>query len=93
ATAATALTERIRPELERAGWVAIGPGPAPVGKGVGHTHWQVLLHGPASGGPAGGGAASGGAAAMVLPLPPEAELRQLLPAGVSLAIDPDPLQL
>jgi primosomal protein N' (replication factor Y) len=28
-----------------------------------------------------------------LPLPPEAELRQLLPQGISLAIDPDPLQL
>ncbi|MFM8605708.1 MAG: primosomal protein N', partial [Cyanobium sp.] len=93
ATAATALTERIRPELERAGWVAIGPAPAPVARVAGRSRWQVLLHGPASGGPAGGGAASGGAAAMVLPLPPEAELRQLLPAGVSLAIDPDPLQL
>ncbi len=83
ATAATALTERIRPELERAGWVAIGPAPAPVARVAGRSRWQVLLHGPAG----------RGAAAMVLPLPPEAELRQLLPAGVSLAIDPDPLQL
>jgi len=28
-----------------------------------------------------------------LPLPPEAELRRALPAGVSLTIDPDPLEL
>jgi primosomal protein N' (replication factor Y) len=38
----------------------------------------VLLHGPA-GSP--------------LPLPPEQELRALLPQKVSLAIDPDPLNL
>jgi primosomal protein N' (replication factor Y) len=83
ATAATALTERIRPQLEKAGWVAIGPAPAPVARVAGRSRWQVLLHGPVEG--AGCGAE--------LPLPAEAELRRLLPAGVSLAIDPDPLQL
>jgi primosomal protein N' (replication factor Y) len=83
ATAATALTERIRPQLEKAGWVAIGPAPAPVARVAGRSRWQVLLHGPAQG--AGRGTE--------LPLPAEAELRRLLPAGVSLAIDPDPLQL
>jgi primosomal protein N' (replication factor Y) len=83
ATAATALTERIRPDLQRVGWLAIGPAPAPVARVAGRSRWQVLLHGPAG---------AGGAAAE-LPLPPEAELRRLLPVGVTLAIDPDPLQL
>jgi primosomal protein N' (replication factor Y) len=83
ATAATALTERIRPDLSRAGWLAIGPAPAPVARVAGRSRWQVLLHGPTG---CGAGSAD-------LPLPPEAELRRLLPAGVSLAIDPDPLQL
>jgi primosomal protein N' (replication factor Y) len=50
---------------------------------AGRSRWQVLLHGPAG----------AGDAAAELPLPPEAELRRLLPTGVSLAIDPDPLQL
>jgi primosomal protein N' (replication factor Y) len=83
ATAATALTERIRPQLVRSGWCAIGPAPAPVARVAGRSRWQVLLHGPA-----------GAATEMErLPLPPEAELRDLLPAGISLTIDPDPLQL
>jgi primosomal protein N' (replication factor Y) len=45
---------------------------------AGLSRWQLLLHGPA---------------ASPLPLPPEAELRKLLPRGVNLAIDPDPLEL
>jgi primosomal protein N' (replication factor Y) len=63
--------------------LAIGPAPAPVARVAGRSRWQVLLHGPAG----------AGDAAAELPLPPEAELRRLLPTGVSLAIDPDPLQL
>ena len=82
ATAATALTERIRPDLERRGWCAIGPAPAPVARVAGRSRWQVLLHGPAE--------APG---LTPLPLPPEAELRALLPTGIHLTIDPDPLQL
>ena len=78
ATTATALVEMIRPRLEREGWLAIGPAPAPVARVAGRSRWQVLLHGPA-GSP--------------LPLPPEQELRALLPQKVSLAIDPDPLNL
>jgi primosomal protein N' (replication factor Y) len=78
ATTATALVEMIRPRLEQEGWLAIGPAPAPVARVAGRSRWQVLLHGPA-GSP--------------LPLPPELELRALLPQKVSLAIDPDPLQL
>jgi len=78
ATTATALVEMIRPRLEQEGWMAIGPAPAPVARVAGRSRWQVLLHGPA-GSP--------------LPLPPEQELRALLPQKVSLAIDPDPLNL
>jgi len=78
ATTATALVEMIRPRLEQEGWLAIGPAPAPVARVAGRSRWQVLLHGP-YGSP--------------LPLPPEQELRALLPQKVSLAIDPDPLNL
>jgi primosomal protein N' (replication factor Y) len=78
ATTATALVEMIRPRLEQEGWLAIGPAPAPVARVAGRSRWQVLLHGPA-GSP--------------MPLPPEQELRALLPQKVSLAIDPDPLNL
>jgi len=78
ATAAAALAERIRPEAGSSGWLIIGPAPAPVARVAGQSRWQLLLHGPA-GSP--------------LPLPAEAELRQGLPRDVSLAIDPDPLEL
>jgi primosomal protein N' (replication factor Y) len=78
ATAAAALAERIRPAVDAAGWLLIGPAPAPVARVAGKSRWQVLLHGP-SGAP--------------LPLPSEAALRQGLPAGVALTIDPDPTSL
>ncbi|MCP9810174.1 primosomal protein N' [Cyanobium sp. HWJ4-Hawea] len=78
ATAATSLAEQIRASVERAGWLLIGPAPAPVAKVAGKSRWQLLLHGPAD---------------SILPLPPEAELRQGLPAGIGLAIDPDPITL
>ncbi len=78
ATAATTVAERIRPALEAAGWLLIGPAPAPVSRVAGRSRWQLLLH---------------GAADTPLPLPAEAQLREALPAGVGLAIDPDPLEL
>jgi primosomal protein N' (replication factor Y) len=78
ATAAAALAERLRPGLEAAGWMLVGPAPAPVAKVAGRSRWQLLLHGPP---------------VADLPLPPEASLREALPAGVSLTIDPDPLTL
>ncbi len=77
ATAAAALAERVRPVVEAAGWVVIGPAPAPVARVAGRSRWQLLLHGTASD----------------LPLPAEADLRRALPPGVSLTIDPDPLEL
>ncbi len=78
ATSATALAERLRPEGTAAGWLLIGPAPAPVARVAGRSRWQLLLHGPAE---------------SPLPLPPEEELRRLLHREVSLAIDPDPLHL
>ncbi|MEN9879258.1 MAG: Primosomal protein [Cyanobacteriota bacterium] len=78
ASGATTLVEHINPGLQAAGWWAIGPAPAPMARLAGLSRWQLLLHGPA---------------ASPLPLPPEAELRKLLPRGVNLAIDPDPLEL
>jgi primosomal protein N' (replication factor Y) len=78
ATAAAALAEQMRPALDAAGWLLIGPAPAPVARVAGQSRWQLLLHGPAG---------------TALPLPLEAELRQGLPRDVSLAIDPDPLEL
>jgi primosomal protein N' (replication factor Y) len=78
ATAAAALAERIRPDAEREGWLLIGPAPAPVARVAGLSRWQLLLHGPMH---------------SDLPVPMESALRGLLPRDVSLAIDPDPLEL
>lgn len=78
ATAASLLAEHIRPRSDALGWLIIGPAPAPVARVAGNSRWQLLLHGPASG---------------ALPVPMERELRALLPRDVSLAIDPDPLEL
>lgn len=91
ATAAAALAERIRPAVEAAGWVVIGPAPAPVARVAGRSRWQLLLHGSGPGADAAADGAPEGDAA--LPLPPEADLRRALPPGVSLTIDPDPLEL
>ncbi len=78
ATAATALVEAIRPQVEAAGWCVIGPAPAPVARVAGRSRWQVLLHGPRD---------------SAVPIPSEGALGPMLPQAVSLAIDPDPLEL
>ena len=78
ATAASSLAEHLRAALMQQGWLLIGPAPAPVARVAGNSRWQLLLHGPAD---------------SELPLPMETELRALLPHDVSLAIDPDPLEL
>ena len=78
ASAATTLLNHVSKQLKAADWLAIGPAPAPRAKVAGLSRWQLLLQGP-----------SGSA----IPLPTEQELRQLLPKGVHLAIDPDPLEL
>ena len=78
ASTATTIAEAIGPELQKAGWLLIGPAPAARSKVAGLSRWQLLLQGPAN---------------SALPLPTEANLRKLLPRGVHLAIDPDPLEL
>ncbi|MEY4824891.1 MAG: Primosomal protein [Cyanobacteriota bacterium] len=78
ASAATTLLNHVSKQLKAADWLAIGPAPAPRAKVAGLSRWQLLLQGPSS---------------SSIPLPTEQELRQLLPKGVHLAIDPDPLEL
>ena len=78
AIAASLLAEHIRPQADAMGWLIIGPAPAPVARVAGKNRWQLLLHGPSG---------------KALPVPMESELRALLPRDVSLAIDPDPLEL
>jgi primosomal protein N' (replication factor Y) len=78
ATAAALLAEHLRPASQAQGWLIIGPAPAPVARVAGKSRWQLLLHGPPEG---------------QLPVPMESELRALLPRDVTLAIDPDPLEL
>tara|TARA_Y100001968_G_scaffold305954_1_gene322357 strand:+ start:1771 stop:4005 length:2235 start_codon:yes stop_codon:yes gene_type:complete len=78
ATAATSLAEQIRAICEEKGWNIVGPAPALITRVAGRSRWQILLHGPE---------------ASLLPLPKDLSLWNSLPKGVSLAVDPDPLQL
>ena len=78
ATAATALAEQIRPLCDLKGWCLVGPAPSLISRIAGKSRWQILLHGPEK---------------SSLPLPQGIELWSRLPKGVSLAVDPDPLQL
>ncbi len=78
ATTASALAEQVRPTCEIHGWSLVGPAPAMIAKVAGRSRWQLLLHGPE---------------ASALPLPPGESLWQNLPRGVSLTVDPDPMQL
>ena len=78
ATAGTLLAERIRAGCTAAGWQLLGPAPAPVARVAGRSRWQLLLHGPRE---------------SEIPLPSGTGLWEGLPKNVSLAVDPDPLQL
>ena len=78
ATTAAALAEQVKPLCELKGWSLLGPAPAMIAKVAGKSRWQLLLHGPEN---------------TELPLPPVGELWKALPKGVSLAVDPDPMQL
>ena len=78
ATAAAILAERIRPLCQERQWALVGPAPAPVARVAGRSRWQLLLHGPAD---------------SPLPLPAGQQLWEALPRGVSLSVDPDPLEL
>ena len=78
ATTAASLAEQIRPICERKGWTVIGPAPALIARVARRSRWQILLHGPES---------------SLLPLPKGISLWNSIPKGVSLSVDPDPLQL
>ncbi len=78
ATTAAAVAEQIRPICDSEGWCLLGPAPALIAKVAGKTRWQLLLHGPEG---------------SSLPLPLGSELWSGLPRGVTLAVDPDPIQL
>ena len=77
ANAAALLAESLAPQLRDRGWSLVGPAPAPVARVARRSRWQVLLHGPE--GP--------------LPFEADQDLRAMLPRGVALTIDPDPLNL
>ena len=59
-------------------WKLIGPAPSLVNRIAGKSRWQLLLYGPES---------------SRIPIPYGFELWKDLPKGVTLSIDPDPLQL
>ena len=76
--AADNLAKIIRPICNESHWQIVGPVPALVGKVAGKSRWQLLLHGPLL---------------TPLPLPGGSTLWKELPEGVTLSIDPDPLNL
>ncbi|MYK07914.1 MAG: primosomal protein N', partial [Synechococcus sp. SB0670_bin_20] len=77
ANGAALLASHLSPGLGCQGWTVVGPAPAPVARVAQRSRWQLLLHGPE--GP--------------LPLPSGQNLRAVLPRGVDLTIDPDPMHL
>lgn len=77
ANGAACLASHLSPRLRHRGWTVVGPAPAPVARVAQRSRWQLLLHGPE--GP--------------LPFPSGQELRAVLPRGVDLTIDPDPIHL
>ena len=72
------VSSKIRNNCSQKGWKLIGPAPALVERVAGKSRWQLLLYGPEL---------------SRIPLPHGRELWEALPKGVSLAIDPDPLNL
>jgi primosomal protein N' (replication factor Y) (superfamily II helicase) len=78
ASAAATLLNHVANQLKEADWLAIGPAPAPRARVAGLSRWQLLLQGPPD---------------SPIPLPSEQILRRLLPKGVHLSIDPDPMEL
>ena len=72
------VASKIRNVCSQKGWKLIGPAPALVERVAGKSRWQLLLYGPQL---------------SQIPLPYGSELWKGLPQGVSMSIDPDPLQL
>ncbi len=77
ATGAALLAAHLGPQLDHQGWTMVGPAPASVARVAQRSRWQLLLHGPE--GP--------------LPFTSGQNLRAVLPHGVDLTIDPDPMNL
>tara|TARA_Y100001968_G_scaffold331975_1_gene388525 strand:+ start:56 stop:2284 length:2229 start_codon:yes stop_codon:yes gene_type:complete len=78
AKGANVILSKIRSYCSQKGWTLIGPAPSLVERVGGKTRWQLLLYGPEL---------------SKIPLPYGSALWKDLPKGVSLSIDPDPLQL
>jgi primosomal protein N' (replication factor Y) len=72
------VSSKIKDICRQKGWKLIGPAPSLVERVAGKSRWQLLLYGPES---------------SQIPLPYDLELWKGLPKGVSLSIDPDPIQL
>ncbi|MBW3041524.1 primosomal protein N' [Prochlorococcus marinus] len=72
------ISSKISNFCSQKGWKLVGPAPSLVERVAGKSRWQLLLYGPES---------------SQIPLPYGSELWKDLPKGVSLSIDPDPLQL
>ena len=77
ANGAALLAAHLSPRLRHQGWTVVGPAPAPVARLAQRSRWQLLLHGPE--GP--------------LPFSSGQNLRAVLPRGVDLTVDPDPMHL
>jgi len=72
------VSSKIKNVCTQKGWQLVGPAPSLVQRVAGKSRWQLLLYGPES---------------SQIPIPYGLELWDDLPTGVSLSIDPDPLQL
>ncbi len=72
------VSSQIRNACSAKGWKLVGPAPSLVERVAGKSRWQLLVYGPES---------------SQIPIQYGPELWKDLPKGVSLSIDPDPLQL
>ena len=72
------VSSKIRNVCSAKDWKLVGPAPSLVERVAGKSRWQILVYGPES---------------SKIPIPYGPELWKDLPKGVSLSIDPDPLQL
>ncbi len=78
ASVAKKLVEKLRPICDDYGWNIVGPAPALVSRVSSRSRWQLLLHGPEL---------------SPLPLPSPSSLWDGIPKGITLSVDPDPIQL
>ena len=78
ASTASSVAEFLKPFCYQQRWSLIGPAPSLITRVAGKTRWQLLLHGPEN---------------TSIPIPSGSMIWDKIPKGVSLAIDPDPLQL